>query len=68
MTLLFFIITIILIGLIVITIVNTLTFPRLQNATAITTTAPKISILVPARNEAKVIEQTVHPSIKSNLP
>lgn len=52
------IITSILIVIALITVTNALTFPRLRPAD-MTDDAPFVSVLIPARNEAKVISETV---------
>lgn len=57
MLLLIFFITLALSGMAVIAIINTLTFPRLKPAAL--SAAPRLSILIPARNEAAVIGTTV---------
>jgi chlorobactene glucosyltransferase len=51
-------VTLILIGIAAIAVVNSLFFPRLGKA-ARPTDRPKISVLIPARNEAAVIGRTV---------
>jgi chlorobactene glucosyltransferase len=51
-------VTLILIGMAAIAVMNSLNFPRLGQATR-PTDRPKISILIPARNEAEVIGRTV---------
>jgi chlorobactene glucosyltransferase len=49
-----------------ISIVNTLTFPRLRPASPART--PRVSILIPARNEAEVISETVGRHLKQDYP
>lgn len=51
-------VTLVLIGMVLIALVNTLTFPRL-GAAARAATSPRVSVLIPARNEAAVIERTL---------
>lgn len=67
MTLLWLSITFILIGMLTIAIINSLTFPRLGQTPA-PKAAPLISILIPARNEACVIEQTVQAILSQSYP
>ena len=49
-----------------ISVVNLLTFPRLRPASAART--PPVSILIPARNEAGVIEETVMRHLRQDYP
>jgi len=51
-------VTLVLIGMAAIAVLNSLLFPRLGRATR-STGHPKVSILIPARNEAAVIGRTV---------
>lgn len=51
-------VTLVLIGMVLIALINTLTFPRLD-AAARTAALPTVSVLIPARNEAAVIERTL---------
>lgn len=63
MTFLIFFITLALIGMAGIAIVNTFTFPRLSTLPALSQTqktSPRLSLLIPARNEAAVIGPTVN--------
>jgi chlorobactene glucosyltransferase len=50
----------------VICVVNTLTFPRLRRA--MPAQAPQVSVLIPARNEADVIGETVTRLLRQNYP
>ena len=59
--------TLILIGITGIAIVNTLTFPKLTPGST-PTQQSLISILIPARNEAAVIAQTVRGLLNQNYP
>ncbi|NJN95076.1 MAG: glycosyltransferase [Anaerolineales bacterium] len=62
-------ITLALIGMALIAIVNTLTFPRLRLASIDPSPAPcRLSVLIPARNEAAVIGQTVQSLLAQNYP
>lgn len=58
MILITLIVTLVLIGMVLIALVNTLTFPRLGAAARVAAT-PRVSVLIPARNEAAVIERTL---------
>lgn len=60
-------ITLALIGMAVIAIVNTLTFPRLKGGSDLSS-PPHVSILIPARNEAAVIGQTVQGLLAQTYP
>lgn len=60
-------VTLVLSGMAVIAIVNTLTFPRLKPARP-SAGLPRISILIPARNEAGVIGQTVGSLLVQTYP
>jgi chlorobactene glucosyltransferase len=59
--------TFILIGIAAIAIVNVLTFPRLDAAPPLTT-FPLVSLLVPARNEAAGIAETVRRLLAQDYP
>jgi chlorobactene glucosyltransferase len=49
-----------------ITLLNTFTFPRLRKPTSVD--APYVSVLIPARNEAAVIGETVRRSLAQDYP
>lgn len=57
MDILIYFIALVIISLTGLTIINVLTFPRLQIGKS--TQSPTVSILIPARNEAHIIQQTV---------
>ena len=57
----------ILIGITVIAMISALTFPRLDQSSN-TNHQPRVSILVPARNEAKVINNTVRRLLAQTYP
>ncbi len=59
--------TCVLLGMAGITLINLLTFPRLQPAPP-SPTRRRISVLVPARNEAGIIAETVHSLLAQELP
>jgi len=67
MTLMLLFITLVLIGMALITIVNALTFPRLGRALQ-SSSQPPVSLLIPARNEAEVIGQTVRSLLAQIYP
>jgi len=67
MEFLIYFIAIILIGLSGLTIVNVLTFPRLKSAKQPTPT-PMVSVLIPARNESRIIQQTVEKLLAQTYP
>lgn len=60
-------VTLALSGMAVIAIANTLTFPRLKRSSDLSS-PPRLSILVPARNEAAVIGQTVRGLLAQTYP
>jgi chlorobactene glucosyltransferase len=60
-------VTLALITITLITIVSTVTFPRLRAASA-SDHQPQVSILIPARNEAAVIGQTVRRLLAQTYP
>src|SRR5512145_543974 len=60
-------VTLVLIGMALIAIVNTLTVPRLKRASGLSS-PPRLSILIPARNEAAVIGQTVRSLVAQTYP
>jgi chlorobactene glucosyltransferase len=60
-------VTLALIGMAVIAIVNTLTFPRLKRSSDLSSPL-RLSILVPARNEAAVIGRTVRGLLAQTYP
>ena len=72
MTLLLLFVTVVLIGMVSIAIINALTFPQLESPpkTAKDRSAswPTVSILIPARNEASVIGQTVSRLLAQTYP
>lgn len=76
MIILYSFVTLVLIGMTLIAVVNTFTFPRLKNlpesakagANPESDPLPFISILIPARNEAAVIEQTVRRLLAQSYP
>jgi chlorobactene glucosyltransferase len=59
--------TLALIAIAGVTILNVLTFPRLDEAPD-PTTFPRVSVLIPARNEAEVIGATVRRLLDQNYP
>lgn len=61
-------VTLALVGLLFIAVTNTLTFPRLSQPTEPRTTSPRVSVLIPARNEATNIGRTVQAHINQNYP
>ncbi len=65
MELLIYFIAIVLIALTGVTIINVLTFPRLNKSQSISS-EQLVSILIPARNEAHIIEQTVRNLLKQS--
>lgn len=65
MELLIYFIAIVLIALTGVIIVNILTFPRLNKSQSIST-EQLVSIVIPARNEAHIIEQTVRNLLKQS--
>lgn len=72
MTLLLLFVTIVLIGMVSIAIVNALTFPKLTASLKLpssrSTPWPAVSILIPARNEAAIISQTVTRLLAQTYP
>ncbi len=57
-----------LVGIALVTILNTLTFPRLSHFKARNSYNPLLSILIPARDEAKVIGQTIQQLLDQDYP
>ncbi|MBE7468388.1 MAG: glycosyltransferase [Anaerolineales bacterium] len=60
-------VTLALIGMALVAILNTLTFPRLKSV-RFAASPPSLSILIPARNEAAVIGQTVRSLLNQDYP
>jgi cellulose synthase/poly-beta-1,6-N-acetylglucosamine synthase-like glycosyltransferase len=61
-------VTLSLIGIALIAIVNAITFPRLETAMPISNKQPSVSLLIPARNEAAVIGQTIRNLLAQTYP
>ncbi len=59
--------TLALTGVAAVTIVNALTFPRLDQA-PLTTTYPRVSVLIPARNEVLTLPQTLSQLLNQRYP
>lgn len=68
MTVLVVFVTLALIGMAAIAIVNTLTFPRLATTAPQPTRLPRVSVLIPARNEAEGIGPTVRKLLRQTYP
>jgi chlorobactene glucosyltransferase len=60
-------VTLALVGIAMIAIVSAATFPRLGIA-PVSTQPPPVSLLIPARNEAAVIGQTIHSLLEQTYP
>lgn len=67
MELVIYFIACVLIGLSIMTIINILTFPQLEKSQSSDIT-PFVSILIPARNEAHIIQQTVSNILAQTYP
>jgi chlorobactene glucosyltransferase len=61
-------VTLSLVGIALIAIISAITFPRLETTTPVLTMQPSVSLLIPARNEAAVIGQTVRNLLAQTYP
>lgn len=68
MTLLISFIALVLVGIGIITLSNVLVFPRLRATHTLGGVLPFVSVMVPARNEADVIENTVRCLLNQDYP
>ncbi len=62
------VVTVALLVIATVTIINVLTLRRLRPTLTATTEQPLVSIMIPARNEAAVIEPTVRALLRQNYP